>query len=118
LADSGLVRSLRLPQATALVVGTILGASVFVQASELTEHVPRRRAGWAPACRVLGYPWVPVVFVIASVTIVINRLISEPVDSAAGLGLVALGVPAYYLWARRGGREPELQPATVSNDRR
>jgi APA family basic amino acid/polyamine antiporter len=41
VADSGLVRSLRLPQATALVVGTILGASVFVQASELTEHVPR-----------------------------------------------------------------------------
>ena len=41
MADSGLVRSLRLPQATALVVGTILGASVFVQASELTEHVPR-----------------------------------------------------------------------------
>ncbi len=41
VADPGLVRSLRLPQATALVVGTILGASVFVQASELTEHVPR-----------------------------------------------------------------------------
>ena len=41
MADSGLVRSLKLPQATALVVGTILGASVFVQASELTEHVPR-----------------------------------------------------------------------------
>ena len=41
MADSGLTRSLRLPHATALVVGTILGASVFVQASELTEHVPR-----------------------------------------------------------------------------
>src|SRR5262249_51792160 len=27
--------------ATALVVGTILGSAVFVQASELTEHVPR-----------------------------------------------------------------------------
>src|SRR5262245_19664095 len=34
-------RSLRLPNATALVVGTILGASVFVQASEVTEHVPQ-----------------------------------------------------------------------------
>jgi APA family basic amino acid/polyamine antiporter len=41
VADPGLVRSLKLPQATALVVGTILGASVFVQASEVTEHVPR-----------------------------------------------------------------------------
>src|SRR5215510_469021 len=41
MTDAGLSRSLKLPQATALVVGTILGASVFVQASELTEHVPR-----------------------------------------------------------------------------
>lgn len=35
-----LQRSLRLPQATALVVGTIIGSSVFVQASEVTHHVP------------------------------------------------------------------------------
>ncbi len=41
MADSGLTRSLRLPHATALVVGTIVGASVFVQASEVTEHAPR-----------------------------------------------------------------------------
>src|SRR4051812_42581548 len=41
VADAGLVRSLKLPQATALVVGTILGSAVFVQAAELTEHVPR-----------------------------------------------------------------------------
>src|SRR5215471_20426775 len=34
-------RSLRLPNATALVVGTIVGASIFVQASEVTEHVPQ-----------------------------------------------------------------------------
>src|SRR4029453_11457722 len=34
-------RTLRLPNATALVVGTILGSAVFVQASEVTEHVPQ-----------------------------------------------------------------------------
>src|SRR6185503_10385998 len=36
-----LERSLRLPNATALVVGTFLGSAVFVQASEVTEHVPQ-----------------------------------------------------------------------------
>src|SRR6185369_12672956 len=41
VVEPRLTRSLRLPHATALVVGTILGASVFVQASEVTEHVPR-----------------------------------------------------------------------------
>ena len=33
-------RSLRLPHATALVVGTIIGASIFVQPSEMTGAVP------------------------------------------------------------------------------
>jgi APA family basic amino acid/polyamine antiporter len=61
----------------------------------------RRRPGYAPAYRVWGYPLVPAVFVVASATIVVNRLVSQPLDSAAGLGLVALGVPAYLLWSRR-----------------
>ncbi len=35
-----LLRSLRLPHATAMVVGTIIGASIFVQPSEITGAVP------------------------------------------------------------------------------
>ena len=35
-----LTRAIRLPQATAIVVGIIIGASVFVQASEITALVP------------------------------------------------------------------------------
>jgi basic amino acid/polyamine antiporter, APA family len=37
---STLTRAIRLPQATAIVVGIIIGASVFVQASEITALVP------------------------------------------------------------------------------
>ena len=66
----------------------------------------RRRPGYAPAYRVWGYPWVPAVFVVASVTIVINRLISEPLDSAIGLVIVGIGAPAYYLWSRSARAEP------------
>src|SRR5262245_57520477 len=40
VTDSQLSRSLRLPHATALVVGTIVGSAVFVQASEVTHHAP------------------------------------------------------------------------------
>ena len=42
-------RSLRLPHATAMVVGTIIGASIFVQPSEMTGAVPSIAgllAGW------------------------------------------------------------------------
>ncbi len=35
-----LQRSIRLPHATALVAGTIIGASIFVQPSEITRHTP------------------------------------------------------------------------------
>lgn len=37
---SALTRAIGLPQATAIVVGIIIGASVFVQASEITAKVP------------------------------------------------------------------------------
>jgi len=37
---AGLRRAIRLPQATAMVVGTIIGASIFVQPSEITGRVP------------------------------------------------------------------------------
>ena len=37
---AGLSRAIRWPQATAMVVGTIIGASIFVQPSEITGRVP------------------------------------------------------------------------------
>ncbi len=39
-SSSGLRRAIRLPHATALVVGTIIGASIFVQPSEIAGQVP------------------------------------------------------------------------------
>ena len=47
-----LARAIGLPQATAIVVGIIIGASVFVQASEITAKVPSLfgvTAAWAVA---------------------------------------------------------------------
>ena len=54
-------------------------------------------------------------FVIASMTIVVNRLFAEPVDSAAGLALVALGVPAYSAWRYATRRQmANAEPAFAS----
>src|SRR5262249_28917649 len=60
----------------------------------------RRRPGYAPPDRVWGYPWVPIAVVVAPIAIVLNPLLAFPVDSAAGLGLVAAGIPVYYIWCR------------------
>jgi hypothetical protein len=40
---------------------------------------------------------VPIVFMLSAFTIVVNQFISTPLQAATGLGLVALGVPIYYL---------------------
>ena len=39
-SKAGLSRAIRLHHATAMVVGTIIGASIFVQPSEITGRVP------------------------------------------------------------------------------
>ena len=50
--------------------------------------------------RVWGYPLVPALFILACVLLIGNTLAESPVESLAGLGLVALGLPA-YAWLRR-----------------
>ena len=63
--------------------------------------VLRRRADYQPPYRTWGYPIVPIIFIVASLTIVINQLVSDPVDALIGLGMVAAGAPIYYFWNRR-----------------
>jgi len=49
-----------------------------------------------------GYPFVPLIFIIASSGILLNTLINRPVESLAGLGLTAVGIPVYYYWKKKG----------------
>jgi APA family basic amino acid/polyamine antiporter len=58
--------------------------------------VLRRRPGYNPGYRTWGYPAVPVVFIVASLAIVMNQFAREPIEAATGLSLVALGAPVYY----------------------
>lgn len=54
--------------------------------------------------RVPGYPVTPLLFVLAAAAIVINTIIEQPGQSAVGLGMVFLGLPAYAWWRRAGRR--------------
>lgn len=71
------------------------GAAVFVL---------RRRQPDAPRpYRTWGYPVVPLVFVAASVALVLNTLVEKPWESGIGLALILLGLPAYARWSRKRG---------------
>jgi basic amino acid/polyamine antiporter, APA family len=71
------------------------GAAVFV--------LRRRRPDLERPYRVWGYPWIPALFVLASILLLGNTLLEKPVESLWGLGLVALGVPAFLYWRKRQG---------------
>lgn len=47
-----------------------------------------------------GYPIVPALFIISSFVIVINQVISDPIESVFGLSLVIIGLPVYYIWTK------------------
>jgi APA family basic amino acid/polyamine antiporter len=46
------------------------------------------------------YPLAPVLFIVSSLAIVANTLVSNPKDSVIGLGLVLVGLPVYVLWVK------------------
>jgi APA family basic amino acid/polyamine antiporter len=51
--------------------------------------------------RVWGYPVVPALFVLGSIFVIYNTLVERPFESVAGLGLLALGLPAFFYWRTR-----------------
>jgi APA family basic amino acid/polyamine antiporter len=54
--------------------------------------------------RAWGYPWAPAVFVAASAAMLVNEIWRSPGTSAAGLAIMAAGVPVYW-WMRRRTRK-------------
>jgi basic amino acid/polyamine antiporter, APA family len=63
--------------------------------------VLRQRPDYSPAYKVWGYPIVPLLFIGAALTIVVNQIYRQPAEAVSGLGLVAIGAPIYYLFHAR-----------------
>jgi len=59
--------------------------------------------------RAPGHPWTTLLFILASVLVVVSALWAFPVNSLIGYGLLLLGVPPYLLWRRQ--RRLEISPA-------
>ena len=82
---------------TAILPFYILGvASIFVL---------RRRPGYAPVFRSPGYPLVPVLFILATIYLLVNAVIDPTTrwPTIAVFGVIAAGIPVYYATV---GRRP------------
>jgi amino acid transporter len=53
--------------------------------------------------RALGYPVVPIIFLLASTAMVVNALITDPVNTGLTFGIILLGIPIYLMWGRKRG---------------
>ncbi|PYO63145.1 MAG: amino acid permease, partial [Gemmatimonadetes bacterium] len=53
--------------------------------------------------RVLGYPVVPLLFVLATFVILGNALWAHPRETGFAFLIILLGVPVYSWWTRRRG---------------
>lgn len=59
-----------------------------------------RRKLPAPAYRTPAFPWPPVIFIACALLLIVNTLWTRPTESLAGLGLIAVGIPVYFLFRR------------------
>jgi len=76
----------------AIIMWISAAASVFTLRKKRPD-LPRPYQTW-------GYPAVPIIFIIASLGILITTLIEKPVESLAGVALTALGIPVFYYWKK------------------
>jgi basic amino acid/polyamine antiporter, APA family len=72
------------------------GAAVFVL-RRTRPDAPRPYRTW-------GYPVVPALFILVSLALMANTLVERPLESVVGLGLLALGLPAFAFWRRAAAR--------------
>jgi basic amino acid/polyamine antiporter, APA family len=81
----------------------ILGIWPFYALAVAAVFVLRRTRPDLPRpYRTWGYPVVPLLFLVASVAMVVNALWTDPVNTGITFGIILLGVPVYYGW--RGWR--------------
>ena len=63
----------------------------------------RTEPGLVRPYRAWGYPWTPLIFLLAAIALTVNLWMVRPVRSSLGLIVIAAGIPFFYRWRAGAG---------------
>ena len=75
-----------------LIFVGLAASSVFI----LRRQVPAEERAY----QTWGYPYIPAAFLLVTVWLLINTLLTTPGRALSGLALMAIGLPFYWYWSR------------------
>jgi APA family basic amino acid/polyamine antiporter len=64
-----------------------------------------KRPEMARPYRTVGYPFVPVLFIIGAAILLTTTAFQKPWESLKGIGLIVLGLPFYFYWKKQISRK-------------
>src|SRR5262249_25953999 len=73
-----------------------LTAAAVLRLRRNEPNLPRPYKAW-------GYPWTPVIFLLAAVALTVNLWMTRPIRSSLGILVILGGLPFFYRW-RKGLR--------------
>jgi len=82
----------------ALFTRVVFTEWIFFGALAMGTMRMRSLSTYTPSFRAWGFPFAPAVFAAACAAVVVGQVASDPKQSAIGLGIVATGLPVYYVW--------------------
>lgn len=84
---------------------SIFALWIFYGITASAIFVLRRKMADAPRpYRTVGYPFIPLAFVIAAALLLINTLWASPIEAGAGLSIMLLGLPLYLYFKHKRDR--------------
>ncbi len=79
----------------------IFAAFIFYGATTFGVFILRKKMPDAPRpYKVIAYPFVPAIFILFCIVLLVNTLIERPSEALIGLGLMATGLPFYFYWKK------------------
>jgi APA family basic amino acid/polyamine antiporter len=93
----------------------IFAVLLFFAITILAIFVLRRKRPDIPRpYKAFGYPFIPALYIFATVFIMIILLIYKPTYTFPGLIIVLLGIPVYFIWRKYNKNNGEVSDATES----